>query len=157
MEKNPGEYALDHGHMDDGLGGGKFNIEAAQVHNDPSILFEEYLHYAQLTRAEEREYEGNLINRKDPWSLGGIIKNRFSKGHKHEVSAVVQDGAITTTHDNYTTVTDVEWRKASRALRTASWGSIFFLITTDILGPQAAPLVILLLICDMLVSHANRP
>jgi hypothetical protein len=37
------------------------------------------------------------------------------------------------------TVTDLEWRQASRAARTASWGSIFFLITTDILGPSGAP------------------
>jgi hypothetical protein len=120
-EKNPGLYALDHGH-EAGLANG-FSIDAAQVHNDPNILFEEYLHYASLTRAEEREYEGNLIKRKDPWSLGGIIKNRFSKGHVHEVNAVVE----------------LEWRQASRATRTASWGSIFFLITTDILGPQGAP------------------
>ncbi|GAA95231.1 hypothetical protein E5Q_01887 [Mixia osmundae IAM 14324] len=30
-------------------------------------------------------------------------------------------------------------RNASAALRTASWGSIFYLITTDILGPYSAP------------------
>ncbi len=32
-------------------------------------------------------------------------------------------------------ITDDEWRNASRALRTASWGAGFYLITTDILGP----------------------
>jgi hypothetical protein len=136
-KKNPGQYALDNGH-EAGLATG-FSIEAAQVHNDSSILFEEYLHYAKITRAEEREYEGNLIKRKDPWSLGGIIKNRFSKGHVHEVNAVVDGDTITTTHNNWSTVTDLEWRQASRATRTASWGSIFFLITTDILGPSGAP------------------
>jgi hypothetical protein len=143
MEKNPGQYALDHGH-DTKRGevvGGHFTVEAAQVHNDPEVLFEEYLHYAKITRAEERAYEGNDINRKEPWSLGGVIKNRFSKGHVHEVNAVVEEGTITTTHNNATTVTDLEWRQASRALRTASWGSIFFLITTDILGPQGAAYV----------------
>ncbi len=136
-EKNPGQFALDHGH-EGGLRGG-FSIEAAQVHNDTSVLFEEYLHYAKITRAEERAYEGNLIKRKDPWSLGGIIKNRFSKGHVHEVNAIVGEDTIVTTHNNFSTVTDIEWRRASRALRTASWGSIFFLITTDILGPSGAP------------------
>lgn len=135
-EKNAGQYALDHGHEE--AVKGRFTIEKAQVHNDPSILFEEYLHYATITRAEEREYEGNIINRKDPWSLGGVIKNRFSKGHVHEVNAVVNEDTIVTTHNNVSTVTDLEWRQASRALRTASWGSIFFLITTDILGPSAA-------------------
>jgi hypothetical protein len=134
-EKNPGQFALDHGHEDVKHG---FSIEKAQVHNDPSILFEEYLHYAEITRAEERAYEGNMINRKDPWSLGGIIKNRFSKGHVHEVNAVIDEGTIKTTHNNIDTVTDLEWRQASRALRTASWSSVFFLITTDILGPTSA-------------------
>jgi len=137
MEKNPGAYALEHGH-EDGLAAG-FSIEAAHVHNDPSILFEEYMHYARLTRAEEREYEGNIIKRKDPWSLGGIIKNRFSKGHVHDVNAIVDEDRIVTTHNDFSTVTDLEWRRASRSLRTAGWGSIFFLITTDILGPTGAP------------------
>jgi len=137
-EKNPGLYALDHGHEAE-LQHGHFSIDAAHVHNDPSILFEEYMHYASITRAEEREYEGNMIKRKNPWSLGGIIKNRFSKGHVHEVNAVVDGNTITTTHNNTSTVTDLEWRQASRATRTASWGSIFFLITTDILGPSGAP------------------
>ena len=145
MEKNPNQFALDHGHTEAGhmeaIGKG-FTVEAAQVHNDPEVLFEEYLHYAAITRAEERVYEGNQINRKEPWSLGGIIKNRFSKGHVHEVNATVSDGQITTTHNNVTTVTDLEWRQASRALRTASWGSVFFLITTDILGPQGAAYVL---------------
>jgi hypothetical protein len=143
MEKNPAQFALDNGHdtKSGELAGGKgFTIEAAQVHNDPEVLFEEYLHYAKITRAEERAYEGNN-NPKGPWSLGGIIKNRFSKGHVHEVNAVVEGGVITTTHNDATTVTDLEWRQASRALRTASWGSVFFLITTDILGPQGAAYV----------------
>lgn len=145
VEKNPAQFALDNGHDTKGgelAGGHGFTIEAAHVHNDPDVLFEEYLHYSKLTRAEERAYEGNHINRKDPWSLGGIIKNRFSKGHVHEVNAVVDGEAIITTHNNATTVTDLEWRQASRALRTASWGSIFFLITTDILGPQGAAYVL---------------
>jgi hypothetical protein len=135
-EKNPGQLALDQGHEAGRTG--DFSIEAAQVHNDPSILFEEYLHYATITRAEEHEYEGNLIKRKDPWSLGGIIKNRFSKGHVHEVNAVDSEH-IAKTHKDSSDISDLEWRQASRALRTASWSSVFFLITTDILGPTGAP------------------
>ncbi|KIK78020.1 hypothetical protein PAXRUDRAFT_347790 [Paxillus rubicundulus Ve08.2h10] len=37
------------------------------------------------------------------------------------------------------TVTDAEYRAASSSLRTASWGTIFYLITTDILGPYSTP------------------
>jgi len=32
-----------------------------------------------------------------------------------------------------------EWSSASRALRTATWGAVFYLITTDILGPFSVP------------------
>jgi hypothetical protein len=135
-EKIPAQFALDHGHE---APRGGFSIEAALVHNDPAVLFEEYLHYASITRAEERAYEGNLIKRKDPWSLGGIIKTRFSKGHVHEVNAVISEGQILSTHNDFSTVTDLEWRQASRATRTASWSAIFFLITTDILGPSGSP------------------
>lgn len=135
-EKNPNQFVLDHGH-ESGLHHGHFSVEAAQVHNDPEILFEEYLHYAKITRAEEREFEANLTKGKDPWSLGGMIKNRFSKGHQNE--ATEADSQIATHHDDWSTVTDAEWRQASRATRTATWGSIFFLITTDILGPTGAP------------------
>lgn len=96
---NPGQYALDNGH-EAGLANG-FIIEAAQVHNDPNILFEEYLHYAEITRAEERAYEGTTIDRKEPFSLGGLIKSRFSKGHKHEVNAEVEGNQIVTTHNDW--------------------------------------------------------
>ncbi|KAL2071463.1 hypothetical protein VTL71DRAFT_12698 [Oculimacula yallundae] len=44
VEKNLGQFALDNGH--EGSIDKDFSIEAAQVHNDPSVLFEEYLHYA---------------------------------------------------------------------------------------------------------------
>ncbi len=139
-EKNPAQFNLDHGHVAPptyDAAGGEFSIEAAQVHNDPNVLFEEYMHYADLTRAEERAYEGNMT--KAPFSLGGVIKSRFSKGHVHEVNAGTDgDATGVTEHNNASSVTDREWKQASRALRTASWSSIFFLITTDILGPQGA-------------------
>jgi hypothetical protein len=98
-EKNPAQYALDNGH-EAGLQNG-FTIEAAQVHNDSSILFEEYLHYAEITRAEERAYEGTNLKRKEPFSLGAIIKNRFSKGHQHEVNATVEGDQIVTSHADW--------------------------------------------------------
>jgi hypothetical protein len=98
-KNNPNQYVLDHGH-EAGLQNG-FTIEAAQVHNDPNILFEEYFHYASITRAEERAYEGTNIKRKEPFSLGGIIKNRFSKGHQHEINAAVEGNQIITTHDDW--------------------------------------------------------
>ncbi|OAA57266.1 Transmembrane amino acid transporter family protein [Cordyceps fumosorosea ARSEF 2679] len=40
-----------------------------------------------------------------------------------------------------TTSLDEEWKTAARAMRTAGWGSIFFLVTTDILGWSNTPFV----------------
>lgn len=132
---NPEQYVLDHGHGSISHG---FSIEAAQVHNDPDVLFEEYIHFADITRAEEKEYERNRIKPKGQ-GIGGIIKSRFSKGHRHEINTDVGEHNIEIKHNNHTTVTDLEWKQASRALRTAGWSAIFFLITTDILGPTGAP------------------
>ena len=106
---NPNQYMLDQGH-EGGLKNGAFSIEAAQVHNDPDILFEEYLHFAEITRAEERAYEGTNITRKEPFSLGGLIKNRFSKGHQNEINATVEGNQITTNHNDWSTVTDLVCR-----------------------------------------------
>lgn len=94
-KSNLNQYAIDHGQTND------FSIEVAQVHNDPDILFEEYLHYASITRAEERAYERTSITRKEPFSLGGLIKNRFSKGHQHEINATVDGNQIITTHNDW--------------------------------------------------------
>ena len=131
--KNPTLFALDHGHDVDHAEG--FVIEAALIRNDPTIFFEEYLHYATITRAEEKEYEKSI--EKPPLSILGVVKSRFSKGHVHRSDD--NDNEPKPQHLTASTVTDADWRRASRATRTASWSSIFFLITTDILGPTGAP------------------
>jgi hypothetical protein len=136
-EKNPALFALDNGHnapTDSGVG---FSIEAALVHNDPNVLFEEYLHYAAITRAEEKEYE--KIVEKNPFTIKGIIKSRFSSGHKQIFEDENNPGGRPIAYTNAAEVTDLDWRRASRATRTATWTSVFFLITTDILGPTGAP------------------
>jgi len=139
-EKNPAQVALDQGPQLDVRNGQTFTVEAAQIHNDPSILFEEYLHYAEVTRAAEKHFEeGRQVEGKGGFSLGGVIKNRFSKGEKYQGEGGEGSSVAKRQHDDFSTVTDEEWRVASRATRTASWGTIFFLITTDILGPGGAP------------------
>ncbi len=45
--------------------------------------------------------------------------------------------------DSSATSLDEEWKTAARALRTAGWSSIFFLVTTDILGWSSTPYVFL--------------
>ena len=80
----------------------------------------------------------------------GLVRlvNSWSR-HKHDLKLSLEttrgcaidfypDGRILT-YRNAAEVTDLDWRRASRATRTATWTSAFFLITTDILGPTGAP------------------
>ncbi|KAJ7850369.1 putative amino acid transporter [Mycena leptocephala] len=93
--------------------------------NDPNVTFEEYYYYAQQTRAEEAAQP--VTGRETTWlslvfpskSDGGVVKHEPSSGN----------GLIS----------DAEWADASRALRTATRGAAFYLITTDILGPFGLP------------------
>lgn len=137
-----------------------------QARLDPTVTFEEFTYWAKV----EREMEAEEYRRyKAVTSGGGIlgsIKGYFTSNayedariqednsralqsheestqwsEKKTVPVVNADGtaspiAPSTTHDF-----DAEWRQAARALRTAGWGSIFYLITTDILGWGQTPYV----------------
>lgn len=135
---------------------------AYQFHQsmDPTILFEEYLHYAKITRAEEREMEKTL---KQKWSFKRMIKNRFSTGRtstvtevavqpsavddeKHE-EATVESGVPFDAFNNLTYphpshVSDAEWKALSRGVRTVGWSTCFYLITSDIIGPFGIPYIL---------------
>ena len=131
--------------------------------HDPNVTFEEYLYYAEITRREEQAANELYIASRGPTTAKSLLKDRFSKGHHpvpsptasgdaatHEKAGRVptensSDGNPTTdasaTHHNdaIVSVTPEEWHQASRAMRTAGWGGVFYLITTDILGPTSAP------------------
>ncbi|KAF2152768.1 transmembrane amino acid transporter [Myriangium duriaei CBS 260.36] len=125
-----------------------------------NISFEEYQYWARLEREEEIANNKRYVSERGPLSFAKIIKGRFSKGIHHEnkkkaeaarevalkeqnqgehgekggVVSVVPPGPSAV-------VTEEEWKTAARALRTASWGTIFYLITTDILGWASTPFV----------------
>ncbi|PMD66955.1 transmembrane amino acid transporter [Hyaloscypha bicolor E] len=133
---------------------------AYQLHQsvDPTILFEEYLHYAKITRREEREAE-KAIEKK--WSFKRMIKNRFSKGQtgtvievavrqlseldgeKNEETTVERgdpfDAFNNLTYSHPSHVSDAEWKALSRGVRTVEWSTCFYLITSDIIGPFGIP------------------
>ncbi|KAJ5723155.1 hypothetical protein N7488_001190 [Penicillium malachiteum] len=117
----------------DSPGPGTIRPQHRKLH-DTSVTFEEYHHYANLTRVEEDESttpETGFMNILfPPKSDGGVKKIEGGK-----------DATAMNTSDPATrmTVTDDEWSNASRALRTATRGAIFYLITTDILGPFGLP------------------
>ena len=93
------------------------------------VVFEDFLHYAALQRLEEEGPKPE--NSKSNW----FYRLSEHKGPNINVD-VSQAKSIPMTED------EEERANASRALRLASWASIFYLITTDILGPFNAPYAI---------------
>jgi hypothetical protein len=126
-----------------------------QARVDGSVTFEEYIYWAKIERAEEHEANRVYKETQGPWSVGKAIKGRFSKGIHHDEkkrrerelaaggvvgSDTEKDKAATSVVPSTDgAVSEEEWRTASRALRTASWGTMFYLITTDILGWSTTP------------------
>lgn len=128
---------------------------------DSTVTYEEYVYWAKIER--EMEVEENKVHNAEHGSpLKTSIKNVFSKAGRERTKAEKearlqtlstlhekQPGGVVTgvespqAADSPMHVTDTEWRTAARALRTASWGQMFFLITTDILGWSGAPYVLL--------------
>lgn len=132
---------------------------------DATVSYPEFAYWAKVERAEEVEEERKYREIMGPWTFKKMIKSRFSKGahhekKKHEERArreAIRAGHITTdekgekggdqhvetTNDSASAsssaVSDEEWKTAARALRTASWGSVFYLITTDVLGWSSCP------------------
>lgn len=127
---------------------------AYQFHQtmDPTILFEEYLHYAKITRAEEKAAEKALEQK---WSFKRMIKNRFSTyKSSHNVPEIALGGPVAAgddeknedmtvennvqfdafnnlTYPHPSHVSDAEWKALSRGVRTIGWSTCFYLITSD--------------------------
>lgn len=88
--------------------------------HDPNVTFEEYLYYAQKTRAEEAEQpkvKGRGI-------LSVIFPSKSDGGVRRASHHDEKDG----TETNPGVVSELEWTNAHRALRTATRGAIFYLM-----------------------------
>jgi hypothetical protein len=94
--------------------------------HDPTVTFEEYYHYAKLTRADQEiRYSANpTVVDSDNVVNGNEKEPSEKKTHIHDAD-----------HSERLNISGEEWAMASRAVRTATWLSVFYLITTDILGP----------------------
>ncbi|RYP68769.1 hypothetical protein DL771_006499 [Monosporascus sp. 5C6A] len=118
---------------------------------DNVVSFEEYLYYAGMARSKEQQENARFVAARGPRTFKNIIKGRFAKG-----GTVTQSPNDIVTHEkrgekgNHATsefpkstprhaVTAAQKETANRALRTAGWGNIFYLVTTDILGPMSSP------------------
>ncbi|KAG5341103.1 hypothetical protein C0989_011556 [Termitomyces sp. Mn162] len=105
------------------------DVSGEEVCNNRSpsdIIFEEYLHYAAVQRRLEDGSQGIDA----PGRRGWIA--RLSKNLNVDVRDTKDPNVVENS----------ERINASRAMRAASWSSIFYLITTDILGPFNAPFAI---------------
>ncbi|OJJ43675.1 hypothetical protein ASPZODRAFT_154500 [Penicilliopsis zonata CBS 506.65] len=138
-----------------------------QARMDSSVTFEEFTYWAKIERKMEEEeyrrYKAVTSGQSFIQSIKGYFtsnayedaKVRHDASHvpdqgedqvaqwsekKNTDPAADDDGAASPippdSHD-----LDAEWRQAARAMRIAGWGSIFYLITTDILGWGQTPYV----------------
>ncbi|KAL9135490.1 MAG: hypothetical protein Q9175_003329 [Cornicularia normoerica] len=111
--------------------------------HDKSITFEEYHYYALQARAEEDSNHRMMNNGTGTRGfLSTIIPGKGPSSEaaderRHE--SMIPADVNLSVPDRRASVTDEEWTNASRAIRTATAGAVFFLITTDILGPFALP------------------
>jgi len=99
--------------------------------HDPAVSFEEYYHYAKLTRADQEERYATNPTVPDSDDAAASASNEKIDEKGGEKKTHLHD----TDHTNRMHITPDEWAMASRAVRTATWLSVFYLITTDILGP----------------------
>lgn len=100
--------------------------------HDRNVTFQEYQYYARLTREEQDALPPAQAGK----NLLAYIVPNLQKSALTEVETVEVN---TSSGDNRKRITDEEWVNASRALRTATAGAVFYLITTDILGPFGLP------------------
>ncbi|KAJ3561392.1 hypothetical protein NP233_g10219 [Leucocoprinus birnbaumii] len=99
------------------------------------VVFEEYLHYAAIQRHEEGLGPDGSLKAAD--SLNKLCNDLSDyKGPNVNVDPTQKYPDIPMTRE------EDELAAASRSMRLASWASVFYLITTDILGPFNAPYAI---------------
>ncbi|KAK2602863.1 hypothetical protein N8I77_009365 [Diaporthe amygdali] len=119
------------------------------------VSFEEYFYYASITRAEEKLANEAYRGARGPTTIKSLLLDRFQTSPKSHKDASGNTQQITRSSQgveekdiqrtaSYTgtrpsPVGNHELHTANRALRTAGWGSVFYLITTDILGPSNTP------------------
>ena len=98
--------------------------------HDPNVTLEEYHYYAQQTREIEKTYESPKLRWRE------IIHKKKNNEINVDSNETGQDSKALHSDVNFADpaaraqISDEEWVNASRAFRTASWGAVFYLITT---------------------------
>jgi hypothetical protein len=149
----------------------------SHIYTDSSIPFEEYHWWAKQSREYEKHLKADqgfgqlwnvMIGKKQQLVDAGVTPSdhRSSDGGDEKTADATASNeknagnghAVTPGMDRHG-ITDDEWYNAQRSVRTATWGSVFYLITTgepadtsvwwykylhhaDILGPYSVPYAI---------------
>ncbi|SAM82225.1 related to neutral amino acid permease [Ustilago bromivora] len=113
------------------------------------VSLEEYMFYAHIQREQEKLYgTADISVEADAPHASAYLENtkRRSDEKVFQSSTFIHDKPQVNNTDASTfdqleglSEVDKESRNAHRAIKTASWVGIFYLITTDILGPYGAP------------------
>jgi hypothetical protein len=113
--------------------------DRAKPHNhDPKVTFYEYKYYAEITRAEQDAANVPTTSSGEH----GMMLPTMGTPADDEKSSDREGSQEALPATNPHIISDDEWMSASRAIRTATWLSVFYLITTDILGPYGVPFAI---------------
>ena len=146
MAGQMGTLALDGGDVRLGSTAGvpeaEVNRPVGRKLHDPSVTMEEYMHYASITRADTRHEASQGANNYQigkPSFFGKKTVPTTGAADSPSASVANEKGAGMDTRASPPmsafAIGDEEYVQASRAIRTATWGAVFYLITTDILGP----------------------
>jgi len=95
--------------------------------HDPNVMIEEYFYYARIQREQEKQGLGPVERQAlfEGRDLGepGTPSNSSGTAVDEKIGEI--DATPVAPIDPQTIVTGSEWETASRAVRNASWGSMF--------------------------------
>lgn len=140
----PGKIELDNEIVKDELKEVPYDVNHHHTpHTDISdVPFEEFLHYSLLQRTQEQHSLD--IQKGEEEQVSTSFRNPFGRWANHRLPLApitsIDDYAAASTAN--VTADQLERSNARRALRQAGWAAVFYLITTDILGPFNAPIAI---------------
>lgn len=113
------------------------SILHADYGHDPNVSFEEYLYYANWTR----DYEKTLSTKgRGMSSLLSVLSGKKQEVVTSDAQAPVAAPAVqaqtekdnkesaAAPPDSFGIISDYEWHHASRAARTATWGTVLSLL-----------------------------
>jgi len=119
------------------LSTGQDLVPATRLAWNGAVTIEEYMYWASISRHEESllpKLKGPVAklftSSKSDAAADSNNQSQTSNSELKDLKAAPPDAVA---------VSDGEWHQAQRAARTAGWAAVFYLITTDVLGPYTVP------------------